>query len=117
MKRPKRLEDENGRLRKIAADLTLDRELRAFAAIGPRTMAGGRDPAKDPSPAGPNRWCLLADPGRLREGVRGMCSEGAVSVRAACGAIGSDRSTFHYQSRRTDQAAMAKRIRRFARHG
>ena len=27
------------------------------------------------------------------------------------GAIGFDRSTFHYQSRRTDQAAVAKRIR------
>lgn len=50
-------------------------------------------------------------PGRLRELVRGMCSEWAVSIRQACGAIGFDRSTFHYQSRRTDQAAVAKRIR------
>lgn len=47
----------------------------------------------------------------MRELVRGMCSDWAVSSRTACGAIGFDRSTFHYQSRRTDQAAVAKRIR------
>lgn len=47
----------------------------------------------------------------MRELVRGMCSDWAVSIRQACGAIGFDRSTFHYQSRRTDQAAVAKRIR------
>jgi putative transposase len=47
----------------------------------------------------------------MRELVRGMCSDWAVSIRTACGAIGFDRSTFHYQSRRTDQAAVAKRIR------
>lgn len=29
----------------------------------------------------------------------------------ACGAIGFDRSTFHYKSRRTDQAAIEKRIK------
>jgi putative transposase len=47
----------------------------------------------------------------MRELVRGMCSDWAVSIRTACGAVGFDRSTFHYQSRRTDQAAVAKRIR------
>jgi putative transposase len=47
----------------------------------------------------------------MRELVRGMCSDWAVSIRKAFGAIGFDRSTFHYQSRRTDQAAVAKRIR------
>lgn len=47
----------------------------------------------------------------MRELVRGMCSDWAVSIRQACGAIGFDRSTFHYQSRRTDQAAVAKRIK------
>src|SRR5690606_41372089 len=47
----------------------------------------------------------------MRELVRGMCSDWAVSIRQACGAIGFDRSTFHYKSRRTDQAAVAKRIR------
>lgn len=46
----------------------------------------------------------------MRELVRGMCSDWAVSIRQACGAVKFDRSTFHYQSRRTDQAAVAKRI-------
>lgn len=40
-----------------------------------------------------------------------MCSDWAVPIRQACGDIGFDRSTFHYQSRRIDQAAVAKRIR------
>jgi putative transposase len=47
----------------------------------------------------------------MRELVRGMCSEWAVSIRTASGAMGFDRSTFHYKSRRTDQAAVAKRIK------
>ena len=50
-------------------------------------------------------------PGRMRDLIRGMCSDWAVSIRQACGAIGFDRSTFHYQSRRTDQVAVAMRIR------
>lgn len=40
-----------------------------------------------------------------------MRSDWAVSIRKACGAIGFDRSTFHYKSRRTGQAAVAKWIR------
>jgi hypothetical protein len=68
-------------------------------ATGPREQANGRDAPK------------ALKPGRMRELVRGMCSEWAVSIRTACGAIGFDRSTFHYQSRRTDQAAVAKRLR------
>ena len=53
-----------------------------------------------------------------------MCSEWAVSIQQACGAIGFDGSTFHDKSRRTrclaavclqtargDQAAVAKRIK------
>jgi putative transposase len=47
----------------------------------------------------------------MRELVRGMCSDWAVSIRTACGAIGFDRSTFHYKSRRADQAAVEKRIK------
>jgi putative transposase len=50
-------------------------------------------------------------PGRTRELVRGKSRDWAVSIRKACGAIGFDRSTFHYKSRRTDEAAVAKRIR------
>lgn len=40
-----------------------------------------------------------------------MCGDWAVSIRKACGAIGFDRSTFHYKSRRADQAAVEKRIK------
>ncbi len=87
MKRLKRLEDENARLKKIFADLSLHREML-------------QDVIR-----------RILKPGRMRELVRRTCSDRAVSIRQACGAIGFDRSTFHYQSRRTDQAAVAKRIR------
>ncbi len=40
-----------------------------------------------------------------------MCSDWAVSIRAACGAIGFYRLTFHYKSRRADQAAVERRIK------
>ena len=40
-----------------------------------------------------------------------MCSDWAVWIRTACGAIGLDRSTLPCKSRRTNQAAVAKRIR------
>jgi len=80
-------------------------------ATGPREHANGSDLAKARSPVGLNQWRPVAHPGRMRELVRGMCSDWAVSIRQACGAIGLDRPTFHNQSRRTDQAAVAKRIR------
>ena len=47
----------------------------------------------------------------MRELVRGTCSDWAVSIRAACGAIGFDHRAFHYKSRRTDQAALERRIK------
>lgn len=47
----------------------------------------------------------------MRELVRGMCSDWAVSIRTACDPIRFDRSTFHYKSRRADQAAVEKRVR------
>lgn len=40
-----------------------------------------------------------------------MCNEWAVSIRTACGALQFDRSTFHYRSRRADQAPVERRIR------
>ena len=47
----------------------------------------------------------------MRELVRGMCIDWGVSIRGACGALRFDTSTFHYKSRRTDQAAVERRIR------
>lgn len=55
--------------------------------------------------------CAAGQRDQMCEQVRGMCSDWAASIRTACGAIGFDRSTFHYKSRRTDQAAVEKRIR------
>lgn len=47
----------------------------------------------------------------MRELVRGMCRDWAVSIRTACGALQFDRSTFHYKFRRADQAPVERRIR------
>ncbi len=47
----------------------------------------------------------------MRELVRGMCTDWGASIRRACGALRFDTSMFHYKSRRTDQAAVERRIR------
>lgn len=62
-------------------------------------MASGRDPPK------------ALKPSRSRELVRGVCSDWGVSMRTTCGALRFDRSSFHYKSRRTDQAAVERRIK------
>lgn len=46
----------------------------------------------------------------MRELVRGMCINWGVSIRGGCGTLRFDTSTFHYESRRTDQAAVERRI-------
>ena len=43
-----------------------------------------------------------------------MCVDWGVSIRRACGAIRFDTSTYHYKSRRTDQAAVERRIKEIA---
>lgn len=53
-------------------------------------------------------------PGRMRELVRGMYIDWGVSIRGAYGALRFDTSTFHYKSRRTDQAAVERRIKEIA---
>jgi putative transposase len=40
-----------------------------------------------------------------------MCREWAVSIRRACADLPFDRSTYHYQSRRPEQAGLNERIR------
>jgi putative transposase len=67
------------------------------------------------TPTGLNRRRLLAHLGLMRELVRGMCIDWGVSIRGACGILQFDTSTFPSTSRRTDQAAVARRIRRSAR--
>ncbi|WP_322790971.1 IS3 family transposase (plasmid) [Rhizobium indigoferae] len=61
--------------------------------------AAGRHPAKALRPA------------RKREVVKGMCRDWAISIRRACEALNFDRSTYHYTSRRADQAGLERRIR------
>jgi putative transposase len=40
-----------------------------------------------------------------------MCRDWMISIRRACGALRFDRSTYHYTSRRTEQAGIAQRIK------
>nr|WP_084788957.1 hypothetical protein [Bradyrhizobium sp. Cp5.3] len=44
-------------------------------------------------------------PGRKRKLVDEVCDEWRVSMRKACEALKFDRSTYHYKSRRSGQAA------------
>ena len=43
-----------------------------------------------------------------------MFVDWGVSIRRACGAICFDTATYHYESRRTDQAAVERRIKEIA---
>ncbi|SMX56388.1 Putative transposase [Bradyrhizobium sp. ORS 285] len=45
-------------------------------------------------------------PGRKRKLVDEVCGKWQVSIRRACDALEFDRSTYHYRSRRSDQAAL-----------
>ena len=50
-------------------------------------------------------------PGRKRKLVDEVRGEWQVSIRRACEALEFDRSTYHYKSRRSGQAALEQRIR------
>jgi putative transposase len=50
-------------------------------------------------------------PGRKRKLVDEVRGEWQVSIRRACEALEFDRSTYHYRSRRSGQAALEQRIR------
>jgi putative transposase len=49
-------------------------------------------------------------PGRKRKLVSAICGEWKVSIRRACRIFEFDTSTFHYRSRRPDQAGLKARI-------
>ena len=40
-----------------------------------------------------------------------MCIDGGLSIQKACGAICFDTFTYHYKSRRADQAVVERRIK------
>ena len=86
----RQLEEENARLRKVIADLT-----------GQGDASGG-GPPQTMTPA---RGCEMTDQVRTAFGV---------SIRKVCRAIPACRATYHYCSRRPEQASLRKRIREVA---
>ncbi|MEM9263157.1 MAG: IS3 family transposase, partial [Pseudomonadota bacterium] len=87
----KQLEEENGRLKRMVADLSLDKAM-LQDVLGKKGVA----PAK----------------GRqLVDYVRGAFQ---VSVRRGCTVLGLQKSTYFYKARRPSQAALRKRIREIA---
>ena len=88
MKRLRELEDENGRLKRIVADLSLDKE-----------NAPGHRPPKALRPA------------RKRKLVDEMRTTWKVSVRKACGVLRFDPKSYRYRSRRPGQAPLESRIK------
>ncbi|MDZ5454722.1 IS3 family transposase [Labrys sp. ZIDIC5] len=88
MKRLRQLEEENAKLKRIVADLSLD-----------KAMLQDVLPKKALRPA---RRRQLVD--QVREAWK-------VSVRKACEALRIDRSLYTYKSRRGDQAALKQRVK------
>ena len=88
MRRLKQLEDENAKLKKIVADLSLDREM-LQDVIRRKTVR----------------------PARKRELATAVCDDWGVSIRRACSVLEFDRSTYHYKSRRREQAGLEARIK------
>lgn len=88
MRRLREPEDEKGRLKKIVADLTLDREMLQDVINGIARCAKHKA-------LRPDRKCEIIDAVR---------QDWQVTIRRACSALHFDRSTYHYQSRRTDPA-------------
>ncbi len=70
------LEGEKSRLKKIVADLTLDRKMLQAKAVY-KMIRGIVCRLQDPPKA--------LKPGRMRELVRGKCIDWGVSTRSACG--------------------------------
>ena len=97
MRRLRDLEDENGRLKKIVADLTLDREMLQDVIKRSRRR--------------PSEAANALRPDRKREIIDAVRQDWQVTIRRACSALQFDRSTYHYQSRRTDPAFLKKRIK------
>ncbi len=91
MKRLRQLEEENGKLKRIVADLSLDKAM-LQDVISPKTMK----------------------PDRRRRVVDDVRATWRVSIRRACRRCGLRPSTYHYKSRRGDQAPLRKRIREIA---
>ncbi|WP_446720587.1 IS3 family transposase [Mesorhizobium sp. L-2-11] len=88
VKRMRQLEDENNRLKKIVADLTLDKAMLQDVL--------SKKPLK---------------PVRRRGLVDEVRADWKVSIRRACATFLIDTSLYHYKSKRGDQAALKARIK------
>ena len=88
----KQLREENARLKRLVADLSLDKVM--FQDIASKKMVGA-----------PQR----------RSAVRYLAGRYSVSERRGCEVTGTARSTFQYQSTRPSQDALRQRIRDLAR--
>jgi putative transposase len=88
MRRLKQLEEENGKLKKLVAELSLDREM--LQDVIRRKL-----------------WGLF----RKRKLVDAGCGEWDVFIRRACRVLQVDTSTYHYKSRRPGQAGLEHRIK------
>jgi len=88
-RRLKALEDENAKLKKLLAELMLDH-------------AQGR------------RFKKMVTPAARREAVAHLQVAHEVSERRACAALGADRTSVRYRSRRPDDAAARARLRELA---
>ena len=97
MRRLKLLEDVS---RKRVA---FRREYEAAQALG-RSFLRSRDAAGRHPPK-------TARPACKRKLVDGMCGDWGVSIRRACRVLEVDTSTYHYKSRRHDQAGLETRIK------
>lgn len=87
IKRLKQLDDENVKLRKLVADLSLDKEM--LPDVIRRKLSG-----------------LVAN-----ELVAETCADWTVSIRRPCRVLEFDTLTYHYKSRRRDQAGIEARIK------
>jgi putative transposase len=91
MKRLKQLEEENQRLKKLVADLSLNKEM-LQDVIRRENMK----------------------PARKRQMLDEVRRVWQVSIRRACQTLPVDRSTYHYRSKRSGQAILMKRIKEIA---
>lgn len=80
MKRLRQLEEENGKLKRIVADLSLDKAM--LQDVLSKTLR----------------------PDRKRELVDRVCGDWKVSIRRACSTLRIDRALYGYKSKRGDQS-------------
>ncbi|WP_446737811.1 IS3 family transposase, partial [Rhodoblastus sp. 17X3] len=92
MKRLRQLEEENAKLKRIVADLSLDKAM-LQDVLGKKALR----------------------PARKRELVDKLRSDWKTSIRRACSVLRVDRSLYVYKSKRDGQAELSQRIKEISR--